>query len=71
MTGNEIADLAFERAWRVYRLIHGGVDEHDQRRTTLDRFIKQCCDAGATDPEMVVVEALKYLKRLDEDGEPD
>jgi hypothetical protein len=71
--GNEqdIAVLAFERAWRVYRLLHGNIDEHSERRATLDRFIRKRCEAGATDAELVVVEALKYLKRLDEFGEHD
>ena len=71
MAGLDVAELAFERAWRVYRLMNPSVDEHDKKRATLDRFIKKCCDAGASDPELVVVEALKYLKRLDEFGEPD
>jgi hypothetical protein len=67
----DIAVLAFERAWRVYRLLHSNVDEYDERRATLARFIRQRCEAGATDAELVVVEALKYLKRLDEFGEHD
>lgn len=71
MADNDIAEHAFERAWRVYRLMHGDLDGHGQRRATLDRFIKECCDAGATDPEKIVVEALKYLKRRDELREPD
>ena len=61
----DIADVAFERAWSVYRLINGNIDEHDERRATLDRFIRKRCAAGATDAELVVVEALKFLKRLD------
>jgi hypothetical protein len=68
MVPPDIAQLAFERAWRVYRLIHTDIDEHDERRATLDRFIRKQCEAGATDTEIVVVEALKYLKRLDEFG---
>jgi hypothetical protein len=71
MVRHDIADLAFERAWRVYRLLHRDVDEHDERRATLDRFIRKRCEAGATDAELVVVEALKYLKRLDGFGEYD
>jgi hypothetical protein len=69
MAERDIADIAFERAWQVYRMIHGNIDEHDERRATLDRFIRKRCEAGAEDPELVVVEALKYLKRLDEYGE--
>ena len=70
MAGDNIADLAFERAWRVYRLMHGDIGEQDERRGILERFIRARCNAGATNPETVVVEALKYLKRLDGFGEP-
>ena len=66
-----IADIAFERAWHVYRLMNGNIDENSARRATLDRFIRKRCEAGATDAELVVVEALKYLKRLDEYGDDD
>jgi hypothetical protein len=55
--------FAFERAWKVYSLINKGVHENDERRTTLDRFIRKRRDAGA---ELLVVEGLKYLKRLDQ-----
>jgi hypothetical protein len=71
MAGQDIAEMAFERAWRVYRLMNSHVDEHDARRATLDRFIRRRCDAGASEPELIVVEALKYLKQLDDYGEPD
>lgn len=64
----EIAALAFERAWRVYRMINSNVEDNDVRRATLERFIRQRCEAGATNTELVVVEALKHLKRLDETG---
>jgi hypothetical protein len=71
MARRDIAALAFERAWRVYRLINSEIDEHDERRATLDRFIRKRCEAGATDAELVVVEALKYLKQLDGYGNYD
>jgi hypothetical protein len=67
----DIADIAFERAWRVYRLINGNVDENSTKRAMLDRFIRKRCEDGATDAELVVVEAFKYLKRLDEFGDDD
>jgi hypothetical protein len=47
------------------------VDADDEKRALLHRFIRNRCAAGASDPELVVVEALKYLKRLDESWEPD
>jgi hypothetical protein len=71
MARRDIAALAFERAWRVYRLINSEIDEHDERRATLDRFIRKRCEAGAADAEQVVVEALKYLKQLDGYGNYD
>jgi hypothetical protein len=71
MARRDIAALAFERAWRVYRLINSEIDEHDERRATLDRFICKRCEAGAADAELVVVEALKYLKQLDGYGNYD
>jgi hypothetical protein len=71
MAGQDVAKLAFERAWRVYRLINPVVDERDEKRALLDRFIRNRCTAGASDPELLVVEALQYLKRLEESGEPD
>ena len=71
MARRDIAALAFERAWRVYRLINSEIDEHDERRATLDRFIRKRCEAGAADAELVVVEALKCLKQLDGYGNYD
>jgi hypothetical protein len=60
------ATVGFERAWKVYLLINTDVHENDQRRATLDRFIRKQCDAGVTNTERLVVEALKYMKRLDQ-----
>jgi len=65
MTGPDIASAAFKRAWRVYLLLHVGVDESDQRSVALDYFIREQCEAGVTDVEVLVVEGLKYLRRLD------
>jgi hypothetical protein len=71
MADQDAAELAFERAWRVYRLINPSFDADDEKRALLHRFVRNRCAAGASDPELVVVEALKYLKRLDESGERD
>ena len=65
MAGPDSASVAFKRAWRVYLLLHVSVDENDQRSSTLDRFIRNQFEAGVTDVEVLVVEGLKYLKRLD------
>ena len=66
MADQSAANLAFERAWSVYLLINSGVDENDERRTTLERFIRKNCEAGENDPETLTVGGLSYLKKLDE-----
>ena len=63
---NEIAEKAFERAWRVYRLLNSKADENSERRTALKAFIRKCCAHGATDAEAIAVLALIHLKQLDE-----
>jgi hypothetical protein len=65
MNSPDIAEAAFARAWGVYLLIHSGIDENDARRVGLQRFIRQRCEAGETDTELLAVEGLKYLKGLD------
>ena len=68
MADGDIGGAALARAWQVYRLLNMGVHENDERRATLDRFIRGRCEAGVTDTEMLVVEGLKFLKRLDHSG---
>jgi hypothetical protein len=65
MNSPDIAEAAFARAWGVYLLIHSGIDENDARRESLQRFIRQRCEAGETDTELLAVEGLKYLKGLE------
>ena len=65
MNSPDIVEAAFERAWSVYRLIHSGIDENDARRASLQRFIRQRCDAGETDTKLLAVEGLKFLKGLE------
>jgi hypothetical protein len=66
MADQSAANLAFERAWSVYLLINSDVDENDERRTALERFIRKACEAGENDPETLTVAGLTYLKKLDE-----
>ena len=66
MADPEIASAAFARAWNVYLLINSGVDQNDQRRATLNRFIRNRFEAGVTDTELLVVEGLKHLRQLDQ-----
>jgi hypothetical protein len=42
------------------------VNENDERRTALERFIRKNCEAGENDPETLTVGGLTYLKKLDE-----
>ena len=68
MANPDAASTAFARAWQVYLLINKGVDENDERRATLDRFIRKRYEAGVGDTELLVVEGLKFMKRLDLSG---
>jgi hypothetical protein len=65
MTSVLPARRAFERAWRVYLLINRSVDPNDERRATLERYIHKRCEAGEQDTEMLTVDGLTYLKKLD------
>ncbi|MCA6116101.1 hypothetical protein J6524_14535 [Bradyrhizobium sp. WSM 1738] len=65
MNSPDIVETAFARAWNVYLLIHSDIDENDSRRASLQRFIRQRCDAGETDTELLAVQGLKYLKSLE------
>ena len=47
MAANEIAGIAFERAWRVYRLLNSKAIEDSERHRELEDFIKKCCEQGA------------------------
>jgi hypothetical protein len=65
MADPDITDAALARAWSVYLLVNSTVDRNDAGRGTLERFIRQRCDAGADDGELLVVDGLKYLKQID------
>jgi hypothetical protein len=65
MNSPDIAEAAVARAWGVYLLIHRGIDDNDARRADLQRFIRQRCEAGETDTELLAVQGLKYLKTLE------
>jgi hypothetical protein len=69
MADLDVAGIALERAWNVYLLINRGVDENDPRRGVLERFIRGRCLAGIEDTELLVVEGLKHLKKLNLPGQ--
>ena len=65
MAEPDIVETACARAWSVYLLINKGVAENDARRASLERFIRKRWEAGDNEAEFLVVEGLKYLKKLD------
>jgi hypothetical protein len=65
MDSPDIVEAALARAWGVYRLIHSGIDDNDPRRVSLEQFIRQRCDAGESDAELMAIEGLKFLKNLE------
>jgi len=69
MAEPDIVEIACARAWSVYLLINKGIDANDARRVTLERFIRKRWEAGDNETEFLVVEGLKYLKRLDGSSE--
>ncbi len=68
MAKPDVASAAFVRAWGAYRLINQGTHENDERRASLERFIRQRHQAGLEDVEMLAVAGLKFLKQLDQSG---
>jgi hypothetical protein len=68
MAEPDVASAAFARAWSAYRLINQNVDENDERRASLERFIRQRREAGLDDVEMLAVAGLKFLKTMDQSG---
>ena len=65
MDKSDIVQAACSRAWSVYLLINNGIDENDARRAALENFIRQRWEAGVNEAELLVVEGLKHLKKLD------
>jgi hypothetical protein len=66
MADQDTAGIASARAWSVYLMINKDVDANDERRATLERFIRKRCQEGENDPQGLTVEGLAYLKRVDE-----
>lgn len=53
-------------AWRSYLLVHSDIDENDNVRSALYRYVADVCDAGADDFDALQIVAVAYLKKLDE-----
>ena len=60
------AEGACAFAWRTHLLLHKGINEDDDRRTALHRYLTSLSDAGEHDFNVLQVAALRYLKKLDE-----
>jgi hypothetical protein len=65
MADPDTVETACARAWSVYLMINSGLDENDERRALLRRFIRDRWEAGNSDAEFLAVEGLKYLKSLE------
>ena len=65
MADPDIVEIACARAWGVYLLINRGIDEKDPRQKILEGFIRERWEAGNNETELLAVEGLKYLKKLD------
>ncbi|MBR1128411.1 hypothetical protein [Bradyrhizobium iriomotense] len=63
------AEFARAAAWSTYLMAHTGVEEDDDRRTALDRYIINLCESGEQDPIALQKAGLAYLHRLDQLGE--
>ena len=63
------AEFACATAWSTYLLAHAGVDEDDDRRTALFRYIVNLYASGEQDPSALQKAGLAYLHRLDQLGE--
>jgi hypothetical protein len=59
------AEVATNSAWSTYLLLHKEVDEDDDRRSTLQRYITHLCEDGEDNPDTLQTAGLAYLRRLD------
>jgi hypothetical protein len=53
-------------AWRNYLLLHSGISENDNRRSTLYRYVANLQHTGEDDFDLLQIAAVAYLKKLDE-----
>jgi len=60
------AEIACDLAWRSYLLLHKEVDEDDDRRTTLLRYLTNLCEDGERNPDTLQRAGLVYLRKLDD-----
>jgi hypothetical protein len=48
---NRIAQASSDSVWRIYLLLHDDVDEDDDRRELLRRYVTDLCHAGEHNPD--------------------
>jgi hypothetical protein len=53
------------RVWSTYLMLHADVDENDQRRASLTRYIRKRYEAGDRDEDELIMAGLVYLRMLD------
>ena len=53
-------------AWRNYLLLHSGISENDERRSSLYRYVATLRDTAEHDFALLQIAAVVYLKKLDE-----
>lgn len=66
MTPQASIEGACAFAWRNYLLLHSGINENDERRSALHRYVSNLRDAGEYDFGSLQIAAVAYLKKLDE-----
>lgn len=62
------AEVACASAWSTYLLLHQEVNEDDDRRAVLHRYVTNLCDAGEQNPDALRTGGLLYLRMLDQWG---
>ena len=62
------AEVACASAWSTYLLLHQEVNEDDNRRAALYRYVTNLCDAGERNPDALRTGGLLYLRMLDQWG---
>ena len=63
---SQAAEGACAFAWRNYLLLHSGVSENDNRRSTLHRYVASLSETAEYDFDLLQIAAVAYLKKLDE-----
>ena len=66
MTSQVAVEGACAFAWRHYLLLHSGVNENDNRRAALHRYVNNLRDTGEYEFDLLQIAAVTYLKTLDD-----